>query len=64
MNQKSISFHDLVVWQLTIQFVKDIYEVTRQFPATEMYPLTNQIKRAAISIPSNIAEGQGRHSAK
>ena len=64
MMKKSISYQDLVVWQIAIGFVKDIYQMTAQFPASEIYGLTNQIRRAAISIPSNIAEGQGRNSSK
>jgi four helix bundle protein len=61
---KSRSFRDLEVWKLSIDFVKKIYQVTNTFPATENYNLINQIRRAAVSIPSNIAEGQGRSSAK
>jgi four helix bundle protein len=61
---KSRSFRDLEVWKLSIDFVKKIYQVTKTFPATENYSLINQIRRAAVSIPSNIAEGQGRSSAK
>ncbi len=53
-----------MVWQIAIGFVKDIYKMTAPFPASEIYGLTNQIRRAAISIPSNIAEGQGRNSSK
>ena len=44
--------------------VKEIYQITGKFPPSEIYGLTNQIRRAAVSIPSNIAEGQGRNSAK
>ena len=62
--QKSRSYQDLEVWKLSINFVKEIYRLTEKFPPTEIYGLTNQIRRAAVSIPSNIAEGQGRSSAK
>jgi four helix bundle protein len=49
---------------MSIELVKDIYVVTGKFPQVEMYGLINQLRRAAISIPSNIAEGQGRNSFK
>jgi four helix bundle protein len=62
--QKSKHYQDLEVWKLSIEFVKDMYIVTEKFPSTEIYVLTNQIRRAAVSIPSNIAEGQGRNSSK
>jgi four helix bundle protein len=62
--QKSRSYQDLEVWKLSINFVKEIYRLTEKFPPIEIYGLTNQIRRAAVSIPSNIAEGQGRSSAK
>ena len=62
--KKSRSYRDLDVWKLSVQFVKLIYEITAKFPTSEIYGLTNQIRRAAISIPSNLAEGQGRNSAK
>ena len=62
--EKSRSYRDLDVWKLSIELVKEIYQVTAKFPPTEMYGLTNQLRRAAISIPSNIAEGQGRNSFK
>ena len=52
----------LQAWQLSIQFVSEIYKMTQQFPQIEMYGLTSQIRRAAISIPSNIAEGASRSS--
>ena len=51
------TFQDLIVWQKGHQFVLDIYKLTAQFPKTEIYGLTSQLRRAAISIPANIAEG-------
>ncbi len=62
---KKISTHkDLIVWQNAIKFVKDIYDITKDFPKEEIYGLTSQIRRSAVSIPSNIAEGAGRKSKK
>ena len=61
---KSRSYRDLEVWKLSIDLVKKVYQVTHNFPASENYGLINQIRRAAVSIPSNIAEGQGRNSSK
>ena len=55
---------DLEVWKKAISFVTDIYKLTNDFPASELYGLTSQIRRAAISIPSNIAEGFSRSSSK
>src|SRR5689334_8479807 len=54
------SFRDLFVWQKAMELVTDIYRVTKDFPPEERYGLTSQIRRAAVSIPSNIAEGQAR----
>jgi four helix bundle protein len=54
------SYRDLIVWQKAMLFVKEVYRETQSFPRTEMYGLTSQLRRAAVSIPSNIAEGQGR----
>ncbi len=54
------SYHDLLAWQRAIDFVVDTYKLTGQFPRTELYGLTAQLQRAAVSIPSNIAEGAGR----
>jgi four helix bundle protein len=54
------SFRDLNIWQKGIDLVKDIYKETQNFPKQEIYVLTNQIRQAAISIPSNIAEGHIR----
>lgn len=56
------SFRELVVWQRSIQLAAMIYRVTREFPKEETYGLTSQIRRSAVSVPSNIAEGQGRLS--
>lgn len=56
------SFRDLIVWQRSIQLAATIYRVTREFPKEEMYGLSSQIRRSAVSVPSNIAEGQGRLS--
>ena len=50
----------MIVWQKAIRLVKQIYVVTQTFPHSEMYGLVNQMRRAAVSIPSNIAEGQAR----
>ena len=52
--------HDLQVWQLGMTLVKDIYTMTRQFPDSEKFGLCSQMQRAAVSIPSNIAEGAAR----
>jgi four helix bundle protein len=54
------SFRDLNIWQKGIDLVKDVYKETQKFPREEIYGLMNQIRRAAISIPSNIAEGHIR----
>ena len=51
---------DLIVWQKRMLLVRRVYEVTRTFPHEEMFGLTSQMRRAAVSIPSNIAEGYGR----
>jgi len=56
----SQSFRDLQVWQKAMQLTVTIYRLTQGFPREEIYGLTSQIRRAAVSVPSNIAEGQGR----
>jgi len=59
------SFRDLNIWRDAISLVKIIYEITKTFPNSELYGLTSQIRRAAVSVPSNIAEGHIRaHTAK
>jgi four helix bundle protein len=54
------SFKDLVVWQRAVQLTVAIYKLTSSFPADERFGLTNQLRRASVSIASNIAEGYGR----
>ncbi len=58
----SRSYRELVAWQKAMDLVTDVYSATREFPREEIYGLTAQLRRAAVSIPSNIAEGQGRRS--
>lgn len=55
-------FKDLIVWQKAMDLVTDVYNVTDSFPKREVYSLTDQIRRAAVSIPSNIAGGQAHFS--
>ena len=55
-------YKQLIVWQKATELVKAIYALSRKFPTDERYALTDQIRRAAVSIPSNIAEGYGRAS--
>ncbi|MBI2029203.1 four helix bundle protein [Candidatus Gottesmanbacteria bacterium] len=56
------SYKELIVWQKSIELVKEVYILTNKFPKSELYGIVNQMRRAAISIPSNIAEGYGRSS--
>ena len=56
------TFRDLIVWQKSKVLVKKIYDITAGFPKEEIYGLTNQMRRCAVSVPSNIAEGFGRGS--
>jgi four helix bundle protein len=55
---------NLIVWQKSIAFVTAIYDLTKSFPKEELYCIINQIRRAAVSIPSNIAEGCARKNTK
>ena len=64
MTERIKNFQDLRIWQKGIEVVKDIYMLTKKFPKEELYGLTSQIRRSAISIPSNIAEGFRRYHNK
>lgn len=64
MHMKTRRFRDLLVWQRFMRLVETVYTTTRQFPREERFGLANQMQRAAVSIPSNVAEGQGRNSDK
>jgi len=55
-------YRDLLVWQCAMRLVKSVYSTTASFPAAEIYGLTSQIRRSAVSVPSNIAEGHGREN--
>ena len=55
------SYEDFEVWQLAMTLAEQCYELTKSFPKDELYGLTSQIRRAAVSIPANIAEGYGRN---
>jgi four helix bundle protein len=58
------SYRELIAWQKAMDLVETVYRATKTFPREEIYSLTAQIRRAAISIPSNIAEGQGRNTTR
>ncbi len=58
------SYKDLLIWQKGIKNVVLIYQLVKSFPKEELYALSSQLKRAAVSVPSNIAEGYGRNSEK
>ena len=58
------SYRDLRVWQSAMELVVDVYRLTGKFPKNEDYGLTSQVRRAAVSVPSNIAEGHARVSGK
>lgn len=62
--KRSKGYKDLLVWQKGIVLVKEIYKLTKSFPNDERFGLVSQMRRAAVSIPSNIAEGQARHTTK
>ena len=55
---------DLDAWKLSIEFVTEVYKITKAFPKEELFGLSSQLRRAAVSIPSNIAEGAARQTTK
>jgi hypothetical protein len=57
------SYRELIAWQIAMSFVMDIYKTTRSYPRDEAFGLASLTRRAAVAIPTNIAEGQARHSA-
>jgi four helix bundle protein len=57
-------YQQLIAWQKAMDFAEAVYIVSRDFPKEELYALTGQLRRAAVSIPSNVAEGQGRGAGK
>lgn len=56
------SYRDLVAWQKAMQLARAVYQATREFPREELYGLVSQMRRAAVSVPSNIAEGHARRT--
>jgi four helix bundle protein len=62
MNDKLKSYKDLIVWQKSIALVKQVYQLTRSFPSEEKFGLVSQLRRAAVSGPSNLAEGHARNT--
>ena len=60
----SATYTDLIAWQKAMDLTESVYRVTKSFPTHELYSLTQQLRRAAISVPSNIAEGHARYSPK
>lgn len=64
MGGKILSYRDLEVWENGVKLAKDIYRLTETFPNHELYSLTSQLRRASVSVPSNIAEGFVRNSTK
>jgi four helix bundle protein len=58
------SYRDLLVWQKSLDFIEEAYTITRWFPADERYALTGQLRRASVSVASNIAEGSGRFTSR
>ena len=58
------TFRDLLVWQKSMSFVIEVYKVSKSFPKEETFGLTSQLRRSAVSIPSNISEGYGREGVK
>ena len=60
----STEYKELAAWQRAMDLVREVYRCTRNFPRDEVFGITSQMRRAAVSVPSNIAEGKGRYSRK
>jgi four helix bundle protein len=58
------NYQDLIAWQKAMDLVEGVYRATRGWPKEELYGLINQVRRAAVSVPANVAEGQGRRSSQ
>ena len=58
------SYRELIVWQKAMDLAEEVYRIVKYFPKEEQYALSDQLRRAAVSVPSNIAEGYGRKAAK
>lgn len=63
-NMQEKPYHKLIIWQLANEFLLRIYKETKEFPREELYGLTSQLRRAALSVPTNIVEGYARRSRK
>ena len=64
MSEELRSYRDLIVWQKAVDLCVEAYRLSKKLPKEELYALSDQIRRAAVSVPSNIAEGHARHSRK
>ncbi|MCK6649501.1 MAG: four helix bundle protein [Bacteroidia bacterium] len=64
MSNKINTYKDLIVWQKSMELVSDVYSISKTFPVEEKFGIVSQLNRAAVSIPSNIAEGWGRETSK
>ncbi|HKP96394.1 MAG TPA: four helix bundle protein [Fibrobacteria bacterium] len=64
MSDFTKGYKELMVWQISMELVPQIYRMTKRFPSDELYGITSQIRRAVVSVPANIAEGQARRHPK
>jgi len=64
MQGRTQSYRDLIVWQKAMDLARSVYEISKGFPKQELFGLTSQIRRAAVSIPSNVAEGSARRTTR
>jgi len=64
MDERAVGYRKLTVWKMADEMAYEVYVITRKFPKEEIYGLTSQLRRAALSVPTNIVEGYGRQSKK